>query len=40
VPVFWADVNFPRDTVYVSGEMALTYARKSENCMVVLRRGD
>jgi hypothetical protein len=40
VPVFWADINFPRDTIYVSGEMARTYARKSENCMVVFRRGD
>jgi len=40
VPVFWADINFPRDTVYVSGEMARTYARKSDNCMVVFRRGD
>jgi hypothetical protein len=39
-PVFWVDINFPRDTVYVSGEMARTYARKSDNCMVVLRRGD
>jgi hypothetical protein len=40
VPVFWADIDFPRDTIYVSGEMARTHARKSENCMVVLRRGD